>query len=47
MLGFVTLVFTSNNTPTGAGFLGLAACTLIVVWQVLQRKRRRLAADEP
>lgn len=47
MLCFAVLVVTNNIAPLAAGVMGLAACTLIVGWKTLQRKRRRLAAGEP
>lgn len=46
MLLFAVLLFTSNITPLGAGVMGLAACTLVVGWKVLQRKRRWLMLGE-
>lgn len=47
MLVFVVLLVTNNIAPLAAGVMGLAACTLIIGWKTLQRRRRRLAAGEP
>lgn len=47
MLCFAVLVFTNTISPLAAGAMGLAACTLVIGWKLLRRKRRRLAAAQP
>jgi hypothetical protein len=47
MLGFAVLLFTNNIAPLSAGAMGLTACTLVIGWKVLQRKRSRFAPGKP
>lgn len=46
MVIFAVLVFTGSIDPVGAGFLGLAACALVLSWILLKRRRQRLTSGE-
>lgn len=46
MVIFAVLVFSGSIDPVGAGFLGLAACALVLSWILLKRKRQRFTSGE-